>query len=68
MLEQRNKAAAVICTETFASSARMTSQTFGMDGYPFAQIMHPIGRVSESELAERAEVAFSQVKHILALS
>lgn len=65
MIEQRGKAAAVICTEQFASSARMTAQTFGMDGYPFAQILHPIGRVSEQELTERAEVAFPQVLALL---
>ena len=65
MIEQRGKAAAVICTEQFASSARMTAQTFGMDGYPFAQILHPIGRVTEQELTERAEVAFPQVLALL---
>jgi hypothetical protein len=65
MIEQRGKAAAVICTEPFASSAHMTAQTFGMHGYPFAEILHPIGRVSEEELEERAEVALPQVIHIL---
>jgi hypothetical protein len=65
MIEQRGKAAAVICTEPFASSARMTAQTFGMDGYPFAQILHPIGRASEKELEERAGVALPQVMNIL---
>ena len=60
MIEQRGKAAAVICTEQFATSARTTAQTFGMAGYPFAEILHPIGRVSEKELSERAEVAFPQ--------
>ncbi len=65
MIEQRGKAAAVICTEQFASSARMTARTFGMDGYPFAEILHPIGRVTEKELAERAETAFPQVLALL---
>ncbi len=67
MLERRGRAAAVICTEQFASSARMTAQTFGMDGYPHAEILHPIGRVSEQELDERARIAFPQVLKILAL-
>jgi len=65
MIEQRGKAAAVICTEQFSTSARTTAQTFGMAGYPFAGILHPIGRVSEQELSERAEVAFPQVVAIL---
>jgi len=65
MIELRGKAAAVICTEQFASSARMTAQTFGMHGYPFAEILHPIGRVTEQELTERAEVAFPQVVELL---
>ena len=68
MIEQRGKAAAVICTEQFASSARMTAQTFGMHGYPFAEILHPIGRVTEQELTERAEVAFPQVSQLWRVS
>jgi hypothetical protein len=65
MIEQCGKAAAVICTEPFASSAHMTAQTFGMHGYPFAQILHPIGRISEEELEQRAAVALPQVVSIL---
>ena len=65
MIEQRGKAAAVICTEQFATSARMIAQTFGMAGYPFAEILHPIGRVSEKELTDRAKVAFPQVLALL---
>jgi hypothetical protein len=65
MIEQRGKAAAVICTEQFITSARMTAQTFGMDGYPVAVILHPIGRVTDSELSERAEAAFPQVVDLL---
>jgi hypothetical protein len=65
MIEQRGKAAAVICTEQFASSARMTAQTFGMAGFPYAEILHPLGRVSDQELSERAQVAFPQVVTIL---
>jgi hypothetical protein len=65
MIEQRGKPAAVICTEQFASSARMTAQTFGMAGFPYAEILHPIGRVSDKELAERAGAAFPQVLAIL---
>ncbi|HLZ62915.1 MAG TPA: hypothetical protein VKR06_38695 [Ktedonosporobacter sp.] len=67
MLEKRGKAAAVICTAPFASSARMTAQTFGMDNYPFAEILHPIGRVSEGELQDRARIALPQVLTILEL-
>lgn len=65
MLERRGIAAAVICTEQFITSAKMTAQTFGMDGYPFAVIQHPIGRVSDEELNTRAEVALPQVEAIL---
>ena len=65
MIEQRGTAAAVVCTEQFISSARMTAQTFGMDGYTIAVIPHPIGRVTEQELTERAEVAFPQVVELL---
>lgn len=65
MIEQRGKAAAVICTEQFASSAHMTAQTFGMQDFPYAEILHPIGRVTDEELDERAEVAYPQVMAIL---
>lgn len=67
MIEQRGMAAAVICTEQFASSARMTAQTFGMHGYPYAEILHPIGRISEQDLEARARVALPQVLNILGL-
>jgi hypothetical protein len=67
MLEQRGMAAAVICTEQFASSVRMTAQTFGMHGYPYAEILHPIGRISEQDLEVRAKVALPQVLTILGL-
>jgi hypothetical protein len=65
MIEQRGRAAAVICTEQFASSAHMTAQTFGMHDFPYAEILHPIGRVTEKELDERAELAYPQVMTIL---
>jgi hypothetical protein len=65
MIEQRGKAAAVICTEQFASSAHMTAQTFGMHDFPYAEILHPIGRVTETELDERAATAYPQVIAIL---
>ncbi len=65
MIEQRGKAAAVICTEQFASSARMTAQTFGMHDFPYAEILHPIGRITEQELDERAAIAYPQVIAIL---
>jgi hypothetical protein len=68
MIERRGKPAAVICTEQFATSARMTAQTFGMDGYPFAEIAHPIGRVSAPDLDERARIALPQVLDILEFS
>ncbi|MEO7020245.1 MAG: hypothetical protein ABI234_08860 [Ktedonobacteraceae bacterium] len=68
MIEQRGKAAAVICTEQFASSAHMTAQTFGMHDYPYAEILHPIGRVSEQDLEERARIALPQVLSILGLA
>lgn len=66
MIERRGKPAAVICTGQFATSARMTAQTFGMADYPFAEILHPIGRLSDTELAERAEIAFPQILALLA--
>lgn len=65
MIEQRGKLAAVICTSQFVSSAHMTAQTFGMADYPFAQVLHPIGRVTDAELAERADVALPQVVALL---
>ena len=65
MIEQRGKAAAVICTEQFATSARMTAQTFGMVGFPYAEILHPLGRITDQELSERAHAAFPQVIAIL---
>ncbi len=58
-------AAAVICTDQFISSARMTAQTFGMHNYPFAIIPHPLGSLTDAELQQRALLALPQVLDLL---
>ena len=56
---------AVICTEEFVSAARAQAAICGNSRYPFAVVAHPIGSLTRSELAKRADVAVPQVIRIL---
>lgn len=64
-LEKRNIPAAVISTDLFIPTANAQSMISGITSYPFAVIPHPIGRLNETELMERAEAAAAQVIKLL---
>ena len=64
-LEKRGVPAAVICTEPFRSSAKAMSQIGGIPDYPFVELPHPLGSLSEELLRERAMQAAPEVLRIL---
>ena len=64
-LEQRGKAAAVVCTEPFVPTARAISQAQGMASYPLAVVPHPITALDDEGLRERARMALPQVLELL---
>ena len=64
-LEKRNIPTAVICTDLFVPTANAQSMISGITSYSFAVIPHPISRLDENELMERAEAAATQVVKLL---
>ncbi len=64
-LEKRNIPAAVICTDLFIPTANAQSMISGIAAYSFAVTPHPIGRLDENELRERAKDLAAQVVKLL---
>ena len=64
-LEQRGKAAAMVCTEAYVATAQAIVHAHGMRSYRCAVIPHPITALDDTELRERAEVALPQVLELL---
>ena len=64
-MEKRGVPAAVICTEPFSSSAKAMSNIGGIPDYPFVELPHPLGSLSEELLRERAMQAAPEVLRIL---
>jgi hypothetical protein len=63
--ENQGKPAAVICTAPFIPTGKMMAHIQGNPDYPFAVIPHPIGALTEEQLAERARLALAQVLQLL---
>ena len=55
----------VVCTSLFVPTAKTQAAISGIPSYKFAVIDHPIGRLGEEELKERAKVAADQVIKLL---
>ncbi|MFC1980680.1 hypothetical protein ACFLVN_00285 [Chloroflexota bacterium] len=64
-LEKRKIPSAVICTDLFIPTARVQAAISGIPSYSFITIAHPISRLAENELRERAEIAAGQVMKLL---
>ena len=64
-LEKRKVPTGVICTDLFIATAKIQAAISGILSYPFAVIPHPISRLGEDELRERAEVAAAQIIELL---
>ncbi|MFC1982273.1 hypothetical protein ACFLV5_00550 [Chloroflexota bacterium] len=60
-LEKRHVPAAVIITDLFIDTAKLQVSISGIPTYPFAVIPHPISRLGEDELRDRAEKATGQI-------
>lgn len=64
-IERRGKPAAVVCTDRFIVTARAQAAACGLPDYPFAVVPHPIGRLPQEVLRERAALAAPQVVKLL---
>jgi len=64
-IEKRGVPAAVICTDQFERTGKAIAEMRGMADFPFIIVPHPIGSLTEEELAGRAELAFAQAVELL---
>lgn len=51
----------VVCTSDLVTIARIAATTAGVPDYPFTVIEHPLGAVTEQQLAQRAADAHEQI-------
>ena len=64
-MERRGGPAAVICTEPFRKTVEIVSKVRGVEGYPVAYIPHPVGRLTDDELRERARAVAPEIGRLL---
>ncbi len=60
-LERLELPAALLCTSSFAHTARVMAEQLGHGNYPIIEIDHPIGRLDENGLADRVRQALDKV-------
>jgi len=65
-LELRGIPTLMVCTSEFLTTARIAATAGGIPDYPFIVIDHPLGSLTQPELAERADLALAQVSELLA--
>jgi len=63
--EQRGKRAVVLCTTPFVVTAENIARMMGLADYPFAVLDHPLGSLTQRQIAERAKQAYEQAVAIL---
>lgn len=64
-IERRGKPAAAVITDKFVVTARARAAVLGVPDYPMAVVEHPIGRLPDGALKERAEKASARVAELL---
>jgi hypothetical protein len=66
LFEKAGVPAAAIVTDVFEHTARAMAQSWGVPGYRFLAMPHPIANLTESQLDQRArEIAPEVVKLLL---
>jgi len=66
LFEKLGVPAASIVTDVFEETGRAMARTWGVPGYRFLSMPHPIANLGEAQLAQRArEIAPEVVKLIL---
>ena len=63
--EKRGVPAAVVITAPFLPTAEAMARLAGMPGYPVAVVPHPIGSLSEAEIAARADALVARIEKLL---
>ena len=65
VFERRGIPAAAIATDQFVNMGRASAEAQGMPDYPFVVMEHPIGRLEDVELRQRAEAVLPEVVRLL---
>ena len=63
--EKRGIPAAVLCTEPFIPTAKSMARIQGIADYPFIALPHPLGRLTEEQVKDRAKRALPEVIELL---
>ena len=65
IFEKHGVPAAPIATDQFINMGRASAEAQGMPDYPFVVMEHPIGRLEDVELRQRAEAVLPEVVRLL---
>ena len=65
IFEKRGVPAASIATHQFVNMGRASAAALGMPDYPFVVMEHPIGRLDDEELRQRAEAVLPRIVELL---
>jgi hypothetical protein len=66
LLEDHGVPAVAVVTEPFRPTGEAMAASWGLPGYPFLDIPHPIANLSTTELDARADQLADAVEHWLA--
>ena len=65
LLEKAGIPAVSIVTEPFEATGREMARSWGVPGYRFLKMPHPIGNLTAVEIAARVDEILDQVLHLL---
>lgn len=66
LLEQQGVPAVAIITEPFRDTARAMAESWGLPGFRFVEMPHPIANLDAKQLDERADRLVEAVIELLA--
>jgi hypothetical protein len=65
LMERAGTPAIAIITEPFRTTAEAMAAAWGMTGYPYLSVPHPIANLGDKDLDERADRLFEAVDALL---
>jgi hypothetical protein len=66
LMERRGIPAVAIVTAPFRKTGDAMAVSWGLSGYPFLDIRHPIGNLAEPDLDKIADALADEIEHLLA--
>ena len=65
LMEEHGVPAVAVVTTPFRATGDAMAASWGMTGYPFLDVPHPIANLSDKELDERADQLLGSVERLL---